>query len=1223
MPMKKPSKKPGARQEITERKQVESVLRESEEHFRSLFENMLNGFAYCKVHFKENQPQDFTYLDVNHAFETLTGLKQVVGKRVSEVIPGIRESDPSLFETYGRVALTGIPERLETFVAALGMWFSVAVYSPKKEYFVAVFDVITERKRAEVELRRTNRALRTISECNQIIVRAAEESQLLEEICGVLVRDGGYRMAWVGYGEHDEGKSVRPMAHAGFDEGYLQTASITWADTERGRGPTGTAIRTGKLVVARNIPTDPSLALWREDALRRGYASSIALPITLNDSVLGALTMYAEVPDAFDSTEMQLLTELTDDLAYGIQALRTRAERKRAEDKLIEERRLLHTIMDNVPDMIYFKDRESHFTRLNVKLAAGLNLTDPAQAVGKTDFDFFPADQAQIFYADEQEIIRTGQPLVGEEEKIVWASGEVTWVSTTKMPQRDPKGKIIGTFGVSRDITERKRTEEALIEEKHLLDTLMDYLPDLIYFKDREGHFTQVNRALARQYGLSGPSQAVGTTDFDFFSPENAQGFYRDEEQMIRTGQPMVGKEEKNIWRDGHVTWDSTTKLPWRDAKGNIIGTFGMSRDITERKRAEEELYESRQMLQTILDTIPQRVFWKDRNFSFLGCNKAFALDAGLKDPAEIIGRNDYELAWRDTAERYRADDKLVMEQETPRLNYEEPQDRPDGSQWWVRTNKLPLRDREGKVVGMIGTFEDITERKQVEAEHVRLVTAIEQSAEGVVITSATGDIEYVNPAFTRITGYSREEVLGKNPRILKSGQQDPAFYQQLWATILRGEIWHGQLINRRKDGSLYTEELNIAPVRGAQGEVTHFISTKQDVTERKQLERQLIQAQKMEAVGRLAGGVAHDFNNLLTIINGYAQLLTERSSPEDPRLELMEEILMAGEKAASLTRQLLAFSRRQVLEPRILDLSRVLADLEKMLHRLIGEDVELVTTYEPDLGRVKVDPGQIEQVVMNLAVNARDAMPEGGKLNIETSNVEIDEGYARSHPNITPGKYVMMAVSDTGCGMDLDIQRHIFEPFFTTKEKGHGTGLGLATTYGIIKQSGGFIWVYSEPGQGSTFKIYFPSVGEALPPYEPIDVPTEPTKGSETVLVVEDEMRVRSMVCETLKSKGYKILEAEGAAQALKIAEYYTSPIHLLLTDVVMPKTSGKGLAKRLSTLHHETRVLYMSGYTDDAIVRQGILEDGASFLQKPFAIYALVRKVRQVLDMKMDPQQ
>jgi CheY-like chemotaxis protein len=373
-----------------------------------------------------------------------------------------------------------------------------------------------------------------------------------------------------------------------------------------------------------------------------------------------------------------------------------------------------------------------------------------------------------------------------------------------------------------------------------------------------------------------------------------------------------------------------------------------------------------------------------------------------------------------------------------------------------------------------------------------------------------------------------------------------------------------------------------------------------------------------MEAVGRLAGGVAHDFNNLLTIINGFAALLSRQTSAEDPRHEQLKEILTAGETAASLTRQLLAFSRRQLLEPRVLGLNSVVADIENMLRHLIGEDVELVTTLQPDLGRVKVDPGQIEQVIMNLVVNARDAMPQGGKLLIETSDVEIDEDYVRSHAPMLPGKYVMMAVSDTGCGMDLETQAHIFEPFFTTKEEGRGTGLGLATVYGIVKQSGGFIWVYSEPGRGSTFKIYFPRVEEVLPTAKTVKVRAQRVEGSKTVLVVEDEAGVRSLVCQALAAHGYKVLEAAGAARALKISKQHTQPIDLLLTDVVMPRTSGKELAKRLSSLHPETKVLYMSGYTDDAVVRLGLSEGGTPFLQKPFGPDALLLKVHEVLEMK-----
>jgi PAS domain S-box-containing protein len=515
-------------------------------------------------------------------------------------------------------------------------------------------------------------------------------------------------------------------------------------------------------------------------------------------------------------------------------------------------------------------------------------------------------------------------------------------------------------------------------------------------------------------------------------------------------------------------------------------------------------------------------------------------------------------------------------------------------------------------------TVRDITERKRAEAEHTQLITAIEQSAEAVVITNTNGDIEYVNPAFTWITGYSREEVLGQNPRILKSGKQDPGFYQQLWATILQGEIWHGELINRKKDGSLYTEEMNIAPVRSARGEVTHFIATKQDVTGRKTLEAQLQQAAKMEAIGRLAGGVAHDFNNLLTIINGYAELLLDKFAADNQVGGQLKQIQDAGERAASLTRQLLAFSRRQVLASQVLDLNAVVSNVEKMLRRLIGEDVKLHTFLDPSLGRVKADPGQIEQVIMNLAVNARDAMPSGGNLTLETSNVELDEAYARTHATVKPGPHVMLAVSDSGVGMTPEAKTHIFEPFFTTKEKGKGTGLGLATVYGIVKQSGGSIWVYSELGQGTVFKIYLPTVSESPAARGHAKTETDTASGSETILVVEDEQGVRSLVRLALESSGYKVLEMADAESALAACANYDGPIHLLLTDVVMPQMSGPVVAEKVAALRPGIKVLFMSGYTDDAVVRHGVLSHDMPFIQKPFSPLALRKKIREVLGGK-----
>ena len=506
---------------------------------------------------------------------------------------------------------------------------------------------------------------------------------------------------------------------------------------------------------------------------------------------------------------------------------------------------------------------------------------------------------------------------------------------------------------------------------------------------------------------------------------------------------------------------------------------------------------------------------------------------------------------------------------------------------------------------------------REAEESVRKLWWAVEQSADIVIITDRNGTIEYVNPAFESLTGYPREEAIGKNPRILKSGLQEPELYRELWATVLAGKVFRGTLANRKKNGELFYLEKTITPVRGADGEVTHFISNDRDITEQRRLEAQLLQAQKMDAIGKLAGGVAHDFNNLLMIISAYAELTLDALTPEHPLRSNLQEIMTAARRAADLTRQLLAFGRKQVQALQLLDLNPIVEEIGKMLPRLIGEDIRFVFVPGTSLGKIKADRVQMEQVLMNLAANARDAMPRGGSLVIETGVAEVDEAYLQRHSMVPPGRYVVLTVSDTGEGIPAEHQPHIFEPFYTTKEEGKGTGLGLATVYGIVKQSQGYIWVYSEAGHGTTFKIYLPQVSQQGQELRPGRKQDDCLTGTETILLVEDEQAVRHSAREFLTRQGYTVLEAGNGEDALRTAREYAGPIALMVTDVVMPNLSGASLAEILSRERPEMKNLFVSGYAEATILRHGIIDVKGCFLQKPFTLRDLARKVRQVLDI------
>ena len=544
-----------------------------------------------------------------------------------------------------------------------------------------------------------------------------------------------------------------------------------------------------------------------------------------------------------------------------------------------------------------------------------------------------------------------------------------------------------------------------------------------------------------------------------------------------------------------------------------------------------------------------------------------------------------------------------------------------DGSWRVLESTASVIRDSKGDPEKLVIVNRDVTERKRaaeaLDRSESSFRSVVEDAPYGIYRASIGGDLIVVNLALQKMLGYdSREELLQTNvgTHIYRHASEHEKFTQ----TVVQEQSFKDlELEWKRKDGAPITVRCSGWPVKNETGAVTYLEVFAEDVTERRVLERQLRMAQKMEAVGRLSGGIAHDFNNLLGVIIGYSQVLKRSLGSANPLLfEHAEEIEKASQRAVSLTRQLLAFSRQQVLEPVILNLNTLVSDMEKMLPRLIGEDVALELNLDPALAQVKADHGQVEQVIMNLAVNARDAMPDGGKLTIQTANVDLDLAYTRQHPGSRIGQYVMLAVSDTGTGIDPEIQSQIFEPFFTTKERDRGTGLGLATVYGVVKQSGGYIAVDSEKGKGARFSVYLPRVGQTVSTEETKIAPPANIRGSETVLLVEDAEPLRKLAHMFLRDSGYKVLTAADGTEALAAARSYAGPIHLLLTDVVMPGINGRVLAERLAPLQPGMKVLYMSGYTDTFIAGHGVLEAGTHLLHKPFTEDVLTRKVREVLD-------
>ncbi|MCC6698307.1 MAG: PAS domain S-box protein [Candidatus Hydrogenedentes bacterium] len=1238
-----------------ERYEMAEALRAAQARYHHLLDDMQEGFQIVGFDWRYVYLNDVAVRSARQPRELL------LGRTMMECYPGIEAT--AMFATLRRCMEARVADSVENEFAypdGSSEWYTLSI-QPVEEGLSILSLNITERKRAEGRVLELNRIHAMLSEINQTIVRVREPQALFEKACRIAVEEGGFPLAWIGLLDEAKG-AIGIAASFGDASGYLEKAGAMLRSGATDPCPIGTALHVQQHVVCSLTAQEATLAECQIHAYEHGFQSIASFPLVVSGAYRGAFTLYASTPDFFDEEELGLLDEMAMDISLAMELAEKEVKRKQAEELLSQVETRRRILFEQSMDAIVVLDREGRVFEANQRFAEMLGYgIEEVQALHVWDWD------AQWTREELLERLHVTTNAIFETQHRR-KDGAILDVEISAA-SADWRGQPL-SFCIQRDITWRKRAEARMREEE-------------------------------ARYLLQRDSMIALTARSDTTRDDLQATLQRITEANART----LDVARVSVWRYNR---DRTAIhcLDLYEAK-----TGGHSSGL-------------------VLNAETYPVYFKTLSQSDL-----ISVEDALDDPRTREFSATYLrplgiTSILDTAIRLGGALEGVLCHEHTGAHRRWTQDE--------ETYALATAN-------MVSLAMEASERKRAEESlHVRSA-AIDAAVNAVVITDTTGRIEWANSAFSTLTGYSLDEVIGRNPnKLIKSDAHDDAYYENMWTTILDGRVWRGEVINRKKDGTLYTEEMSITPVRDDAGAIVRFVAIKQDITERKRaeetlreaeerlrravsagsvglwdwnlrthamhysaeckrqlgyaeeeigdafsewvdrlhpddresalhnvnrslanpqipygqefrlqhkdgsyrwilvqgtlmldeegkparmlgtniditerkrLEEQFLQAQKMEGIGRLAGGVAHDFNNLLSVINGYADFALESIPKGKPLHEDIQQIRFAGDKAAGLTRQLLAFSRRQVLQPEIVHLPWLLADIEKMLRRLIGEDIELDVVCPEDVGQIRADPGQIEQVLINLAVNARDAMPTGGQLTIEASNVELDETYAIQHQAVTPGPYVLLAVRDTGVGMDTAIQAKVFEPFFTTKETGKGTGLGLATVYGIVKQSGGNIWLYSEVGKGTVFKIYLPRVDEVAPE-RPGAIPKVIGEGNETILLVEDDESLRPMIQRILEGAGYVVISAAGGEEAEALLASGTDDVALILTDIVMPGISGPELYEKLTALKPALRVLYMSGYTDDTIMRRGVLGEGGQFIGKPFTATALTQKVREVLD-------
>ena len=1254
----------------------------AEEKYTTLFNEMLNGFALHEIICDENgKPVDYRFLAANPAFERMIGCKasDIIGRRVLDVLP---MTEDSWIETYGKVALTGEMVKFERYSSQLDEYFQVTAYQTSPGQFATIVEDITERKQAEKKLSDSEHLYQSFINTHEDLIFIKDENfkyvvanrafldlidKERDEVIGISddaifppqnveicrqsdrealrlnkpirnieiindrifeaikfplkLREGSIGIGAIFHDITEDQKNVQMIERLNerFELAAMAANIGVW-DHDVKENHLFWDKRMCELYGIYQNPTDRTFEDW-SCCVHPDDLDAVMTKIMLSKQEVKPLDIEFRIirPDESIRYLKGIGITLVDEnnepyrmtgINYDI------TDRKEMEIAITKRENYLNRIIHTTVDGFWIASNEGLFVEVNDAYCKMIGYTREELLTMRIE-DIEASDDYDEIVRKAQEIIRDGSKIFESLQRR--KDGRLIPVELSISYLEEQGGQFIS---FCRDLTERKKSEEALRQSETLARTVIENSPIGISVRSTTGQLLLYNQAWLDVWEMTPERLQKDLQERKALQLNERDEYFSDYQKEVRRvyregGTYLIPEIETTGVRSisGKKRFLSQHFSGIRNEKGEVERVVILTTDITERKLAEEELRKSEERFRSYVENASDIVFAfnPDGTFSYISPNWIHFVG----EPAEnAIGQSFETYAHPDDLPRcYQYFQEIVTSLDKI-TNFEFRIRHRNGSYRWLVSSGARIKDKNGNIVSIVGIARDVTEAKKAEAERERLIAAIEQADETVVMMDQDGIIEYVNPAFEKVTGYSLKEAIGKRPTMLDGGEHSKEFYEEVWNTISSGHVWKGRFVNKKKNGTIFNEEASISPVRDMDGQTINYVAVKRDITRELELEQQFIQSQKMESVGRLAGGIAHDFNNMLLVILGHAELILDEAKHNKEMVDSVREIQHAAQHSADLTRQLLAFARKQTASPKILDINKTVEGMLKMLQRMIGESIELDWQPGADVSAIRLDPAQLAQILTNLAVNARDAIDGIGKITIETANIEIDEETCKNRSGCQPGKYVMLTFSDSGHGMNDETMKQIFEPFFTTKEVGEGTGLGLATVYGVIMQNHGHITVDSVVGQGTTFHIYLPahSVNHI---YTKSNLGRElPSGKAERILLVDDEPAILKMGRTMLERLGYNVIIAQGPTEAIEIASQYRESIDLLVTDVVMPEMNGADLARFLTEMNPKMKYLFMSGYTANVIAKQGIIEEDVRLLQKPFSFHDLATSVKETLE-------